>query len=290
MGQLRLYVEHRKSMYVSRSSTVQRVLCRVLRPPSHRATEAQDTSHITPHEARAWGKPPSNGPTHVLPRTNPLPTRMWARCINVHPPAWPSPNRNSDGPSYLSAAQNAETEGGRHGGLVPAAEHTNPSRPPQPTLKQASSRPCACRTFPQAPVATTTLSHCALGTSRLALFNTTIKSPCPPIMTTITQMASSSAIDASPFPPAANTAVFRGKDASESATPTATTTTTTTTNKTTKLARDTKYRHVFATHALTRTSCLSHDADKSPSFVGFRNLMILVLSTHSLTLTTLAHG
>jgi len=104
-------------------------------------------------------------------------------------------------------------------------------------------------------------------------------------MTTITQMASSSAIDASPFPPAANTAVFRGKDASESATPTATTI-----NKTTKLARDTKYRHVFATHALTRTSCLSHDADKSPSFVGFRNLMILVLSTHSLTPTTLVHG
>jgi diacylglycerol O-acyltransferase-1 len=43
--------------------------------------------------------------------------------------------------------------------------------------------------------------------------------------------------------------------------------------------RDSKYRHVFATHSLTRTACLSEDAQQSPSFVGFRNLMILVLST-----------
>jgi len=45
--------------------------------------------------------------------------------------------------------------------------------------------------------------------------------------------------------------------------------------------RDTKYRHVFATHSLERNSCLSHDAETSPNFVGFRNLMVLVLSTHS---------
>jgi hypothetical protein len=43
--------------------------------------------------------------------------------------------------------------------------------------------------------------------------------------------------------------------------------------------RDTKYRHVFATHSINRTTCLSEDAHESPSFVGFRNLMILVLST-----------
>jgi diacylglycerol O-acyltransferase-1 len=50
---------------------------------------------------------------------------------------------------------------------------------------------------------------------------------------------------------------------------------------TTQRIRDTKYRHVFATHSLQRTSCLSQDSDKSPSFVGFRNLMVLVLRKHS---------
>lgn len=45
--------------------------------------------------------------------------------------------------------------------------------------------------------------------------------------------------------------------------------------------KDTKYRHVFATHSLQRNSCLSHDAESHPSFLGFRNLMILVLSTLS---------
>jgi diacylglycerol O-acyltransferase-1 len=44
--------------------------------------------------------------------------------------------------------------------------------------------------------------------------------------------------------------------------------------------RDTKYRHVFATHSLRRTSCLSSDSESSPSFKGFRNLMILVLRMH----------
>jgi diacylglycerol O-acyltransferase-1 len=50
---------------------------------------------------------------------------------------------------------------------------------------------------------------------------------------------------------------------------------------TTQRIKDTKYRHVFATHSLTRKSCLSQDSESSPSFVGFRNLMVLVLSTHS---------
>jgi len=43
--------------------------------------------------------------------------------------------------------------------------------------------------------------------------------------------------------------------------------------------RDTKYRHVFATHSQQRMSNLTHGAD-TPSFVGFRNLMILLLGTH----------
>jgi diacylglycerol O-acyltransferase 1 len=38
-----------------------------------------------------------------------------------------------------------------------------------------------------------------------------------------------------------------------------------------------KYKHIFAIHAATRTSCLSHDAQQTPSFIGFRNLMVLVL-------------
>lgn len=38
-----------------------------------------------------------------------------------------------------------------------------------------------------------------------------------------------------------------------------------------------KYRHVAAAHKEARTSCLSHDSTASPSFLGFRNLMIIVL-------------
>jgi diacylglycerol O-acyltransferase-1 len=38
-----------------------------------------------------------------------------------------------------------------------------------------------------------------------------------------------------------------------------------------------KYRHVAAVHAQTRPSCLSHDAQANPSFLGFRNLMVIVL-------------
>ncbi|KAF2788066.1 hypothetical protein K505DRAFT_329219 [Melanomma pulvis-pyrius CBS 109.77] len=57
-----------------------------------------------------------------------------------------------------------------------------------------------------------------------------------------------------------------------------------TVNSTTKRIRDAKYRHVFATHSLERNSCLSHDAETTPSFVGFRNLMILVLIFSNLRL------
>lgn len=41
---------------------------------------------------------------------------------------------------------------------------------------------------------------------------------------------------------------------------------------------DRKYKHVFAIHSKPRTSCLSHEAVEVPSFLGFRNLMVLVLS------------
>ena len=39
-----------------------------------------------------------------------------------------------------------------------------------------------------------------------------------------------------------------------------------------------KYRHVAAVHSKVRTACLSHDSETSPSFLGFRNLMVIVLS------------
>jgi diacylglycerol O-acyltransferase-1 len=38
-----------------------------------------------------------------------------------------------------------------------------------------------------------------------------------------------------------------------------------------------KYRHVAAVHSETRPSTLSHDAPATPSFLGFRNLMVIVL-------------
>ena len=39
------------------------------------------------------------------------------------------------------------------------------------------------------------------------------------------------------------------------------------------------YKHMFAVHSVPRTSTLSHDSVDTPSFIGFRNLMVLVLST-----------
>lgn len=38
-----------------------------------------------------------------------------------------------------------------------------------------------------------------------------------------------------------------------------------------------RYRHAAAVHSRTRPSCLSHDSDKVPSFLGFRNLLVLVV-------------
>lgn len=38
-----------------------------------------------------------------------------------------------------------------------------------------------------------------------------------------------------------------------------------------------KYRHVEAIHSQSKPSCLSHDTTESPSFLGFRNLMVIML-------------
>lgn len=45
-----------------------------------------------------------------------------------------------------------------------------------------------------------------------------------------------------------------------------------------------KYRHISAVHAQTRPSCLSHDSNVAPSFIGFRNLMVIVLVVGNLRL------
>lgn len=55
-------------------------------------------------------------------------------------------------------------------------------------------------------------------------------------------------------------------------------------NTSPKKKQKTKYRHVFATHSQSRQSCLTYGAPQSPSFVGFRNLMILVLGAPCATL------
>ena len=51
-----------------------------------------------------------------------------------------------------------------------------------------------------------------------------------------------------------------------------------------------KYRHVAAVHARQRMSCLSHDTEQSPSFLGFRNLMVIVLGIPLLPPFDLALG
>jgi len=45
-----------------------------------------------------------------------------------------------------------------------------------------------------------------------------------------------------------------------------------------------KYRHIAAVHSKPRTSCLSHDSEIAPSFLGFRNLMVIVLIVGNLRL------
>ena len=41
-----------------------------------------------------------------------------------------------------------------------------------------------------------------------------------------------------------------------------------------------RYRHIAAVHSRARNSSLSRDAELTPSFLGFRNLMVIVLSEH----------
>lgn len=48
--------------------------------------------------------------------------------------------------------------------------------------------------------------------------------------------------------------------------------------------RSTKYRHVAAVHSKSRPSTLSHDAAATPSFIGFRNLGLIVLIAGNLRL------
>lgn len=45
-----------------------------------------------------------------------------------------------------------------------------------------------------------------------------------------------------------------------------------------------KYRHVAAFHCKVQSSCLSHEGPVTPSFLGFRNLMVLVLIVMNLRL------
>lgn len=46
-----------------------------------------------------------------------------------------------------------------------------------------------------------------------------------------------------------------------------------------------RYRHVEAVHSRSRPSCLSHDTVETPSFIGFRNLMVIVLGEFLISLS-----
>lgn len=52
-----------------------------------------------------------------------------------------------------------------------------------------------------------------------------------------------------------------------------------------------KYRHTVAVHSKVRPSTLSHDASQTPSFIGFRNLGLIVLSKSVSSCATIpCHG
>ncbi|KAK4174424.1 putative diacylglycerol O-acyltransferase 1 [Triangularia setosa] len=69
-----------------------------------------------------------------------------------------------------------------------------------------------------------------------------------------------------------------------SATSTTEITTTATPEKSKRSYRSKKYRHVEAIHSESQPSCLSHDTTETPSFLGFRNLMVIVLVVGNLRL------
>ncbi|KAL2355878.1 diacylglycerol acyltransferase DGAT2 [Cryomyces antarcticus] len=48
--------------------------------------------------------------------------------------------------------------------------------------------------------------------------------------------------------------------------------------------RSKKFRHTFAIHSTRKASCLSHDSEAAPSFLGFKNLMVLMLIVSNLRL------
>jgi diacylglycerol O-acyltransferase-1 len=51
-----------------------------------------------------------------------------------------------------------------------------------------------------------------------------------------------------------------------------------------------KYNHLFAIHSTTKVTILSsQDAEKAPSFVGFRNLMVLMLCEASMASNLRVH-
>src|SRR5665213_2749466 len=45
-----------------------------------------------------------------------------------------------------------------------------------------------------------------------------------------------------------------------------------------------KYKHIAALHSKSRPSCLSHETEALPSFLGFRNLMVIALVVMNLRL------
>lgn len=50
-----------------------------------------------------------------------------------------------------------------------------------------------------------------------------------------------------------------------------------------------KYRHIAAYHSKIQHSCLSRESEVTPSFVGFRNLMVIVLGTLEIRLMAWRH-
>lgn len=96
---------------------------------------------------------------------------------------------------------------------------------------------------------------------------------------------SSSATSTSVSLPSVGTAIpllASPAEAIPDALPTPTTKTTTTSSDSD--AGDDTYKHIYPIHSQPRTSTLSHDSVDSPSFIGFRNLMVIVLIVGNLRL------
>ena len=94
-------------------------------------------------------------------------------------------------------------------------------------------------------------------------------SKAPAVAPTATSTATSPSLDIKPSKRARSSS--RSKNRNKKLSPL--------TPSTTVLVAEDKYKHLFPIHAQLRPSTLSHDAHSTPSFIGFRNLMVLVLST-----------